>query len=155
MSANHRRPALQAADQLLWKLVQLEDTLSDFSEDQQEVLEVLLNQYTETLGKLQSCCSLLEDNVPLDLVSFLDEGGNPDVFTRELFVGCVAANQEAKGKVLAFRQLSQELSQGLKGAYPKEHKAFEGMSSLETVTIEEEQRLDVREGDGAKEQSGK
>lgn len=125
MSGNHRRPVLTVVDQLLAKLVQLEKCLSNFSDDQQPQVEALLNEYTETLAKLQNMCGILEDDIPMDLVNFLDEGGNPDVFTRGLFTGSVAANQEAKGKIVAFKKLSQELTHGLKEVYPIESTAFE------------------------------
>jgi len=35
--------------------------------------------------------------------SFVDGGGNPDTFTADVFRASLAANQAAKGKVLAVR----------------------------------------------------
>ncbi|GMH35573.1 hypothetical protein BSKO_03441 [Bryopsis sp. KO-2023] len=129
MSANHRRPVLQSVDQLLWSLVNLEDSLSDLKREGRDALVGKVNQYVEHLDKLKNCSALLEDDVPLDLVDFLDGGGNPDVFTRDLFIGCVVANQESKGKVVAFRSLRDTLASELKSEYPEEWRAFEAITS--------------------------
>ena len=39
----------------------------------------------------------------LALCSFVDGGGNPDAFTRQVFQAALQQNQGAKGKVLAVR----------------------------------------------------
>jgi Transcription factor subunit Med10 of Mediator complex len=51
--------------------------------------------------------------VPVSLLHFVDEGGNPDVFTSEIFRQCLRENQAAKGKVEAFRCVSKGAGAGL------------------------------------------
>lgn len=140
MSTNHRRPVLTVVDQLLAKLVQLEKCLSTFSDDQQSQVESLLNEYTETLAKLQNLCGILEDDIPMDLVNFLDDGGNPDVFTKGLFMGSVTANQEAKGKIVAFKKLSQNLEDSLKEVYPEESAAFQQLEKNQSSMDQDNQQ---------------
>lgn len=39
----------------------------------------------------------------LNMSSFIDEGRNPDEFTKHLLNGCVQQNQASKGKVDSFK----------------------------------------------------
>ena len=41
--------------------------------------------------------------VPVELLRYLDDGGNPDVFVAEVVRSCQAANEASRGKVVAFR----------------------------------------------------
>ena len=41
--------------------------------------------------------------VPVELLRYVDDGGNPDMFIRDVIRGVVEANQGSKGKVEAFR----------------------------------------------------
>jgi mediator of RNA polymerase II transcription subunit 10 len=54
------------------------------------------------LGSLASQREALAVDIPVELLRYIDEGGNPDVFTAEVFEQANKANQEAKGKVEAF-----------------------------------------------------
>ena len=60
----------------------------------------------ETLHKdlqaLEQKRELLAVDVPVDLLRTIDEGGNPDVFTAEIFERANRANQLSKGKAQAF-----------------------------------------------------
>lgn len=44
-------------------------------------------------------------DIPVELLAHIDEGGNPDVFTAEVFQRANRANQLAKGKAVAFAGL--------------------------------------------------
>ena len=61
------------------------------------------NQYVEELSKLQQLREAVKVDVPVELLQHIDEGGNPDVFTSDLFKRSLRANQLSKGKVEAFR----------------------------------------------------
>jgi hypothetical protein len=41
--------------------------------------------------------------VPVELLTYIDEGGNPDAFIIDAIRSAAAANESAKGKVEAFR----------------------------------------------------
>ena len=41
-------------------------------------------------------------DVPVDLLRTIDEGGNPDVFTADIFERANRSNQLSKGKAQAF-----------------------------------------------------
>lgn len=60
----------------------------------------------ETLHKdlqsLEQKRDLLPVDVPVDLLRAIDEGGNPDVFTADIFERANRGNQLSKGKAQAF-----------------------------------------------------
>jgi hypothetical protein len=47
--------------------------------------------------------------IPMELLTHLDDGGNPDSFIIDLFTACRSNNQIAKGKVESFKQLRSKL----------------------------------------------
>jgi len=67
------------------------------------------NDYIASLKSLHSTAAPLVRSpgqpyeVPLELLQYLDDGGNPDIFMKDVMRSVVAANQASKGKVLAFR----------------------------------------------------
>ena len=50
-----------------------------------------------------ACCNQTTAQPVSTSCSFVDGGGNPDTFTADVFRASLAANQAAKGKVLAVR----------------------------------------------------
>jgi mediator of RNA polymerase II transcription subunit 10 len=66
--------------------------------------------------------------------SFIDEGRNPDEYTRNLLNSCVQCNQVSRGKVDAFKALRKHLLEEAEDAFPDEIEAYRAMrnqSSLE------------------------
>lgn len=67
------------------------------------------NQYIARLAALHSSAADLTRGageryeVPVELVRYVDDGGNPDVWMAVAMRSTVAANQSSKGKVTAFR----------------------------------------------------
>ena len=54
------------------------------------------------LQSLEEKRELLAVDVPVDLLRTIDEGGNPDVFTADIFERANRSNQLSKGKAQAF-----------------------------------------------------
>lgn len=63
---------------------------------------VCRNGLVTDLGGLASHRGGLAVDIPVELLRYVDEGGNPDVFTSEIFQRANRSNQLAKGKVEAF-----------------------------------------------------
>ena len=59
-------------------------------------------KFQKDLQTLEQKRDLLAVDVPVDLLRAIDEGGNPDVFTAEVFERANRANQLSKGKAEAF-----------------------------------------------------
>jgi hypothetical protein len=56
--------------------------------------------------------------VPLELLQYLDDGGNPDVFIADVMRSCQAANEASRAKVEAFREWQRGVAEQLEGANP-------------------------------------
>ena len=59
-------------------------------------------KFQKDLQSLEQKRDLLAVDVPVDLLRAVDDGGNPDVFTAEVFERANRANQLSKGKAEAF-----------------------------------------------------
>ena len=59
-------------------------------------------KFQKDLQSLEQKRDLLAVDVPVELLRAIDEGGNPDVFTAELFERANRSNQLSKGKAEAF-----------------------------------------------------
>ena len=57
------------------------------------------------LGGLAEQRGSLAVEVPVELLKYVDEGGNPDAFTAEVFRRANRGNQLARGRVQAFARL--------------------------------------------------
>lgn len=84
-------------------------------------LTVRLNQAIEQLGTLskykQEELSTLP--VPLDVLQYIEDGRNPNVYTREFVEATKKSNQHLRGKMVAFKQLRDILGGLIEGEFPE------------------------------------
>lgn len=53
------------------------------------------------LARINELSQTLESKVPFELIDLVDQGGNPDLFSRGYMEHTLAENQYAKGKLAA------------------------------------------------------
>ncbi|XP_044342610.1 mediator of RNA polymerase II transcription subunit 10b isoform X1 [Triticum aestivum] len=75
----------------------------------------------DTMQKLADGCNI---QVPMEVVNLIDDGKNPDEFTRDVFNSCIAKNQITKGKTDAFKSLRKHLLEELEEAFPDDVEAY-------------------------------
>ncbi|KAH0720753.1 hypothetical protein KY290_005722 [Solanum tuberosum] len=56
----------------------------------------------------------------MEVLNLIDNGKNPDEFTRDLLNNCIAKNQITKGKVDTFKDLRGHLLEDLEHTFPHE-----------------------------------
>lgn len=71
--------------------------------------------------------------IPVDVVRFVDEGRNPDEFTKDLINNCIQRNQATKGKVDAFKTIRKHLLEEIEDAYPEETEAYRALRSASAL----------------------
>ena len=71
--------------------------------------------------KLGDKCNI---QVPMEVLNLIDDGKNPDEFTRDVLNSCIAKNQITKGKTDAFKGLRKHLLEELDQAFPDEVEAY-------------------------------
>ncbi|KAK4270689.1 hypothetical protein QN277_019467 [Acacia crassicarpa] len=75
----------------------------------------------DNMIKLAEKCNI---QVPMEVVNLIDDGKNPDEFTKDVIMNCVAKNQITKGKSDALKSLRKHLLEELEQNFPDEVEAF-------------------------------
>ncbi|CCK70269.1 mediator complex subunit NUT2 KNAG_0D05310 [Huiozyma naganishii CBS 8797] len=73
-----------------------------------------LNEQANTPGSV-----LHKVQVPLEVVQYIEDGRNPDVYTREFVEAIPRANQYQRGKMLAVAHLRDSLSEKIAQEFPQ------------------------------------
>lgn len=79
---------------------------------------------SELIAALQSLISLskhseqLQLDVPIDVITYVEHGRNPDIYTREFVEMVQRLNQEWKGRVMAYRMFRDILAEEIKAGLP-------------------------------------
>mmetsp|Transcript_12344 Transcript_12344/g.21847 ORF Transcript_12344/g.21847 Transcript_12344/m.21847 type:complete len:134 (+) Transcript_12344:79-480(+) len=111
---------LEGLKDLAWKAYELEEITKNFGQDSQAVLEERMTQFIEGVRKLAPVSSAVQGvMIPIDLLQYVDDGGNPHQYTAEAFAACVHDNQVVKSKVLAVQALHDSLLHSLHSTQPE------------------------------------
>ncbi|XP_075517581.1 mediator of RNA polymerase II transcription subunit 10b-like [Primulina tabacum] len=84
-------------------LHQLYLTVSSFNVAAQLPLLQRMNTLVSELDNMTKLAENCNIQVPMDVINLIDDGKNPDEFTRNVLNGCIANNQIAKGKTDAYK----------------------------------------------------
>ncbi|XP_049936057.1 mediator of RNA polymerase II transcription subunit 10b-like isoform X1 [Nymphaea colorata] len=115
---------LNSIQQSLGLLHQLHLTVSSFNMASQLPLLQRLNDVVLELEMLQKLADSCNIQVPMEVVNLIDDGKNPDEFTRDVINSCIARNQVTKGKTDAFKSLRKHLLEELEQAFPEEVEVY-------------------------------
>ncbi|CAL5229814.1 g13215 [Coccomyxa viridis] len=121
-----RKTFRQAADTVLKQIQELEASVSNYGGDPDTLIHQL-EKFQKDLQTLEQKRDLLAVDVPVDLLRAIYEGGNPDVFTAEVFERANRANQLSKGKAEAFTTFRDSLLKGAETCYPSEAEAYKAL----------------------------
>ncbi|KAM3276947.1 hypothetical protein ACQJBY_045017 [Aegilops geniculata] len=105
-------------------LHQLNLNVSSFSSASQLPLLQRLNALVAELDTMQKLAEECNIQVPMEVVNLIDDGKNPDEFTRDVLNSCIAKNQITKGKTDAFKSLRKHLLEELEEAFPEDIEAY-------------------------------
>jgi mediator of RNA polymerase II transcription subunit 10 len=118
---------LASVQRSLVLLHQLHCSVSTFTMPSQLLLLERLNGLASELEVMHKAAENCHVQIPLEVVSFIDEGRNPDEYTRNLLNSCVQRNQVSRGKVDAFKALRKHLLEEAEDAFPDEIEAYRGI----------------------------
>ncbi|KAG0453207.1 hypothetical protein HPP92_025871 [Vanilla planifolia] len=105
-------------------LHQLYLTVSSFNVASQLPLLQRLNALVAELQAMQKLAENCNIQVPMEIVNLIDDGKNPDEFTKDVINSCIAKNQITKGKTDAFKSLRKHLLEELEQAFPDEVESY-------------------------------
>ncbi|KAK4486560.1 hypothetical protein RD792_009245 [Penstemon davidsonii] len=119
-------------------------------DDSKENLNQVINSIQKNLGILhQLYLTVSSFNVasqlPLLQRILIDDGKNPDEFTRDVLNGCISKNQITKGKTDAFKGLRKHLLEELEQAFPDEVEAYREIRAASAVVRPWIQDLETRD----------
>lgn len=76
-------------------------------------------QLNESLSELTKSSSAVSTQIPPEIIEYVDQGRNPDIYTREFVELVQSSNQELKGKCEAFASFRDILGEELVKAMPE------------------------------------
>lgn len=76
------------------------------------------NQVVSQLSGLTNSPFTQQYPIPLDVLTYIEDGRNPDIYTREFVEVTAKSNARLKGKMLAFRKLLEVLGDKLVEEFP-------------------------------------
>ncbi|KAL1831889.1 hypothetical protein ACET3Z_001540 [Daucus carota] len=120
---------INSIQESLGLLHQLYLTVSSFNlASQPRLLQRLNNLVLEldNMSKLPEKCNI---DVPMEVFNLIDDGKNPDEFTRDVLKKCIAKNQITKGKADALKVLRKHLLEELDQSFPNEVEIYREIRS--------------------------
>lgn len=87
------------------------------------------NHLIAQLGTLESNLELREYPIPIDVLTYIEDGRNPDIYTREFVELTAKSNARLKGKMLAFKRLRDVLGNKLVQEFPQLEGAVDNIKS--------------------------
>lgn len=114
-----KKPVVSTLERLLWKIHELESTVRAYPPNGAEILEDRFTKFLEELKELKKQSEGLGNRIPIDLLRYVDEGGNPDVYTKEVFKAAYRDNQLVKGKIVSLRALNDSILKELEETMPQ------------------------------------
>ncbi|KAL8969303.1 MAG: hypothetical protein Q9183_002061 [Haloplaca sp. 2 TL-2023] len=85
---------------------------------QQELVR-LVTQLSGSLSQLSNDASTLPTQIPPEIIEYVDDGRNPDIYTREFVELVQKGNQFMKGKSEAFAGFRDALAEEMVKAWPE------------------------------------
>ncbi|CAL5438979.1 unnamed protein product [Camellia sinensis] len=123
---------------------QLYLTVSSFNAASQLPLLQRLNSLVLELDTMTKMVDKCDIQIPMEVLNLIDEGKNPDEFTRDVLNGCIAKNQITKGKTDAFKSLRKHHLEELEQAFPDEvesYREIRATSAAESKRIAQAQSI--------------
>ncbi|XP_047176153.1 mediator of RNA polymerase II transcription subunit 10b [Vigna umbellata] len=103
---------------------QLSLTVSTFNAAFQMPLLQRINGLVVELDNMVKLAEKCNIQVPMEVVNLIDDGKNPDEFTKDVINSCIAKNQITKGKTDALKSLRKHLLEELEQNFPDEVETF-------------------------------
>ncbi|XP_057976654.1 mediator of RNA polymerase II transcription subunit 10b [Malania oleifera] len=123
-SKQNLNDVINSIQKTLGLLHQLYLTVSSFNVASQLPLLQRLNALVSELDNMMKLSEKCSIQVPMEVLNLIDDGKNPDEFTRDVINSCIAKNQITKGKTDSFKSLRKHLLEELEQAFPDEVESY-------------------------------
>ncbi|KAL1545017.1 Mediator of RNA polymerase II transcription subunit 10b [Salvia divinorum] len=140
---------INSIQKTLGVLHQLYLTVSSYNVASQLPLLQRMNNLVLELDNMTRLAEKCNIQVPMEVLNLIDDGKNPDEFTRDMLNGCIAKNQITKGKTDAFKGLRRHLLEELEQVFPAEvetYREIRAASAAEAKRLAQTQNM-LQNGD--------
>jgi len=83
------------------------------------LIVVRRKQLNESLSELTKSSSAIPTQIPPEIIEYVDQGRNPDIYTREFVELVQSSNRELKGKCAAFASFREIFGEDIVKAMPE------------------------------------
>lgn len=84
----------------------------------QQAMVSEMKRFVTALGDLSRAGKQINTTIPIDLIEFVENARNPDIYTRQFVEDAMRLNQELKGKSEAFADFRDILAMEMMSAIP-------------------------------------
>ncbi|EAT33233.1 AAEL014501-PA [Aedes aegypti] len=108
---------------------QIRIIVSDFQPQGQNVLNQKIQSLVTGLQEIDKLKNQVDVNVPLEVFDYIDQGRNPQLYTKDCIDKALTKNEEVKGKIDSYRKFKSNLMKELDETFPTEiakYKAIRG-----------------------------
>ncbi|XP_063705463.1 mediator of RNA polymerase II transcription subunit 10 [Culicoides brevitarsis] len=100
---------------------QIRIIVSDFQPQGQNVLNQKIQSLVTNLQEIDKLKNQVQDfHVPLEVFDYIDQGRNPQLYTKDCLEKARTKNEEVKGKIDSFRKFKANLMVELSKSFPNE-----------------------------------
>nr|XP_039271622.1 mediator of RNA polymerase II transcription subunit 10-like [Styela clava] len=115
-------------EQFIENVRQLGIIASDFQPQGQAVLNQKINSMITGLKDIEACKSSLQGvNIPLEVFDYIDDGKNPQLYTKHCIEKALTKNEDVKGKIEMYQKFQQELLSQLSTVYPEQMNEYKAL----------------------------
>ncbi|XP_020897738.1 mediator of RNA polymerase II transcription subunit 10 [Exaiptasia diaphana] len=116
----------QTIEQFMESTRQIGIIVSDFQPGSQGVLNQKINMMVDNMKEIEKCKALVKDvEVPLEVFEYIDQGRNPQLYTKDCLEKALIKNEQVKGKIDSLKNFKTLLTGELTKAFPKEMKEYQ------------------------------
>ncbi|CAG0916932.1 unnamed protein product [Notodromas monacha] len=123
---------------LIENVRQIGIVVSDFQPQGQNVLNSKIHAVVagmQEINKLRSHPSIQDIQVPLEVFDYIDEGRNPQLYTKDCMEKALSKNEQVKGKIDAYSRFKSELLSQLSNVFPTEMAQYRAIRGEERASL--------------------
>lgn len=109
---------------------QIRIIVSDFQPQGQNVLNQKIQALVGGLQEIDKLKNQVQDvQVPLEVFEYIDQGRNPQLYTKDCIEKALNKNEEVKGKIDSYRKFKTNMLVELQKTFPKELNKYRAIRS--------------------------
>ncbi|XP_002732894.1 mediator of RNA polymerase II transcription subunit 10-like [Saccoglossus kowalevskii] len=106
--------------------------VSDFQPQGQNVLNQKIHNMISGMKDIDKCKASVQDvNVPLEVFEYIDQGRNPQLYTKDCMEKALAKNEQVKGKIDTFKRFKTLLVNELNKMFPEEIEKYKSLRDID------------------------